>query len=326
MGTVYRRIEAEFGMLAPPLALHSPAPAVLAASWSILREVMVVPGLVPRAEKEAVAAAVSLANNCPYCAEVHGTTLRGLVRGKDPEAIAAGRIEKVTDQRLRALAGWAVASADAPGPAPFAPAQAPELIGTVLTFHYINRMVNVFLQESPLPPVQGLARDMVRRGAARVMRRLASATPLPGLDTDDLLPAAPVPGDLSWAAGRPAVANALARAAGAIDEGGERRLTEEARGLVRAALREPGPHAGSAPWLQERLDTLPARDRPATRLALLAAVASFRVTDAVIAGVRTTGADDAALIEITSWASMTAARHIAAGQELGDHPGGHRAV
>ena len=323
--TVYRRIEAEFGMLAPPLALHAPAPSVLAASWSILREVMVAPGLVTRPEKEAVAAAVSLANNCPYCAEVHGTTLRGLVRGKDPEAIAAGRIEDVADDRLRALAGWAAASAEAPGPAPFPRAQAPELVGTVLTFHYINRMVNVFLQESPLPPVRGFARDLVRRGAARVMRRLASAALLPAHGTDDLLPAAPLPDDLRWAASRPTIADALARAAGAVDEGGERELTPAARELVRAALRDPGRHAGTTPWLRERLGTLPERDRPATHLALLTAVSSFRVTDTVIAGVRATGADDAALIKITSWASLTAARHMAALQDVRDDHGGHSA-
>ncbi|MEO3772730.1 carboxymuconolactone decarboxylase family protein [Micromonospora sp. B9E7] len=321
--TVYRRIEAEFGMLAPPLTLHAPAPPVLAASWSILREVMVAPGLVSRPEKEAVAAAVSLANNCPYCAEVHGTTLRGLVRGKDPEAIAAGRIADVADDRLRALAGWAAASAEAAGPAPFPRAQAPELVGTVLTFHYINRMVNVFLQESPLPPVRGFAREVVRRGAARVMRRLASSTPRSAHDTDDLLPAAELPDDLRWAAGRPTIANALARAARAIDEGGERRLTTAARELVRAALREPGRDPGTAPWLRERLATLPERDRPTARLALLTAVSSYRVTDTVIADVRGTGADDAALIEITSWASMIAARHIAARQDTGDDLSGH---
>lgn len=321
VGTVYRRIEAEFGMLAPPLTLHAPAPLVLAASWSILREVLVAPGLVARSEKEAVAAAVSLANNCPYCAEVHGTTLRGLVRGKDPEAIAAGRIGEVADARLRALARWAAASADAPGPAPFHRAQAPELVGTVLTFQYLNRMVNVFLQESPLPPVRGLAGDVVRRGAARVMRRLASSAPLTGYDTGDLLPAAPLPDDLYWAVGRPAIAGALARAARAVDEVGERRLTTATRELVRATLPETGRDKGTAPWLRERLGTLPDRDRPAARLALLSAVSSFRVTDTVIADVRATGADDAALIGIASWASMTAARHIAALQGTGDDNG-----
>lgn len=326
VATVYRRIEAEFGMLAPPLALHAPAPPVLAASWSILREVLVVPGLVARPEKEAVAAAVSLANNCPYCAEVHGTTLRGLVRGKDPEAIAAGRIEEVADDRLRTLAGWAVASASAPVPAPFPRAQAPELVGTVLTFQYINRMVNVFLEDSPLPPVRGVARDVLRRGAARVMRRLASSAPLTGYDTGDLLPAAPLPDDLHWAAGRPTIAGALARAATAVDEVGERRLTMATRELVRAALPETGRDKGTAPWLRERLGTLPDRDRPAARLALLTAVSSFRVTDTVIADVRATGADDAALIGITAWASMTAARHIAVLLDPGDDDrSGHRA-
>jgi AhpD family alkylhydroperoxidase len=323
--TVYRRIEAEFGMLAPPLALHAPAPSVLAASWSILREVMLVPGLVTRSDKEVVAAAVSLANNCPYCAEVHGTTLRGLVRGKDPEAVAAGRIERVADDRLRALAAWAIVSAEAPSPAPFPRAQAPELVGMVLTFHYLNRMVNVFLRESPLPPLRGFVGDLVRRTAARVMRRMASTAPLAAYHTGDLLPGARLPDDLRWAASRPTIADALARAVRAVDEGGERRLTTQARQLVRAALREPGRDRGTAPWLREQLGALPQRDRPAAGLALLTAVSSFRVTDSVIAGVRATGADDAALIEITSWASMAAARHIAALQNLGDEHGGPRA-
>src|SRR5689334_376789 len=77
---VYRGMEADFGMVAPPLALHAPAPDTLAASWLMLREALLVPGLVDRAARETVAAGVSLANRCPYCVDVHGTTLAGLLR------------------------------------------------------------------------------------------------------------------------------------------------------------------------------------------------------------------------------------------------------
>jgi AhpD family alkylhydroperoxidase len=300
VASVYDRVESEFGMLAPPVVLHSPAPATLAASWMILREVLLAPGLVPRRDKEAVAAAVSRANSCPYCVDVHATTLSGLVRGHDPSA----------DPRLAALDRWA--AGPVPGVFPFPPAEAPELLGTALTFHYINRMVNVFLLESPLPPVRGVARNLVQRGAARVMRRLVMRTTLAARGSTDLLPAAALPADLFWTAGRHAMAEALARATAAIDAAGDRRLPAATRDLVTVALADPGRDPGTVPWLHERLGTLPPPDRPAARLALLTAVSSYRVTDAVVGQVRATGADDATLIEVTSWASMAAARHTVA--------------
>ncbi len=62
---VYRELEQDFGVLAPPIALHAPVPELLAASWMTLRETMLVDGLVPRAAKEAVAAAVSQGQPVP---------------------------------------------------------------------------------------------------------------------------------------------------------------------------------------------------------------------------------------------------------------------
>ncbi|NBE53877.1 alkylhydroperoxidase, partial [Streptomyces sp. YC537] len=43
---VYAQLERDFGVLAPPVALHSPAPPVLAAAWTLLREVLLVEGRV----------------------------------------------------------------------------------------------------------------------------------------------------------------------------------------------------------------------------------------------------------------------------------------
>src|SRR5580704_3508928 len=74
-GRVYDQVEPEFGVLAPSLALLSPSPRVLAASWVMLRETMLVGHTVDRAAKEAVATAVSLGNACPWCVAVHSTML-----------------------------------------------------------------------------------------------------------------------------------------------------------------------------------------------------------------------------------------------------------
>jgi len=57
--------------------------------------------------------------------------------------------------------------------------------------------------------------------------------------------------------------------------------------------------------------------RPAARLALLTAFASYQVRPEDIDQARQHLPDDAALIGLTSWASLTAARH--AGEMLAGH-------
>ncbi|MFC7883267.1 carboxymuconolactone decarboxylase family protein [Streptomyces sp. NPDC057376] len=301
---VYRQVEADFGMLAPPLALHAAAPDVLAACWSILRETLLVPGLAGRADKEAVAAAVSLANRCPYCVDVHGAALAGLLAGPDAARIAAGGTDEVSDPRLRALVHWARAGR---GPEPFPARQRPELAGVALTFHYINRMVNVFLRDSPLPSVPRPAERVLRRTAASVMGRLGRVQVAPGASLGLLPPAAP-PADTGWAAPVPHIAKAVHRGAAAIAAAGERSVPAGVRALVEARLDDPD--SGTPPvdfpgWLEGAVEPLSAQDRPAARLALTTAVASYRVTPGLVAECR---ADDAQLIELTSWAAFSAAR------------------
>ena len=53
---------------------------------------------------------------------------------------------------------------------------------------------------------------------------------------------------------------------------------------------------------------LPEAHRPAGRLALLVAFASYQVDEKVIDGCRQAGADDATLVELCAWAAMAAAR------------------
>jgi AhpD family alkylhydroperoxidase len=313
---VYRQMEADFGMVAPPIALHAPAPEALAASWLILRESLLAGSLVGRGTKEAVAAAVSLANRCPYCAEVHGAALLGLSPGSDAAAVAAGRFDAVRDPELRALATWAWASGGREGtgqPAPFPADQAPEIVGTAVAFHYLNRMVSVFLTESPLPAVPAPALRAARRGAQLVMGRLARRRPAPGTSLA-LLPDAPPAPDQSWAAGEPAVAAAFARAGAAFDAAGHRWVPGGVRALVLATLSSrAGVETGLGPlaWLGEAVAGVPAGERPAARLALLTAFAPYRVTDELIADVRAE-LDDEGLIGLTSWASFAVARAVGA--------------
>jgi AhpD family alkylhydroperoxidase len=310
VGQVYRQVERDFGMLAPPVALHSPAPATLAAAWMMLRETLLVTGTVPRATKEAVAAAVSAANACPYCVEIHGATLTGLGGGPGAAAIAAGRTAEIADPQLRAVAGWAgdpVLRAAAPFPA----AQLPELGGVAVVFHYINRMVSVFLRPSPLPPLPA-----ARRGslwvASRMMGAFARREASPGASLD-LLPPAPMPPDLAWA-GQTRIADAFARAGAAVEEAAVSVVPERIRYLVltRLSAWDGTPPGASAAWTDAVLAGVPEDELAVGRLALLTAQSAYQVGDRVIGGFRERDPRDASLVTAVSWAALTAARCIGA--------------
>lgn len=294
VASVYRQVERDFGMLAPPISLHSPAPTNLAAAWAMLRESLLARGHTSRASREAVAAAVSATNRCPYCVDVHGSTLAGL--------IAAGR--STLDRPFAELTAWAQGE---PGPAPFPAVHAPEYFGVAVTFHYLNRMVNIFLPPSPFPPaVRGVARRAAGQMATRLMASLARRTVLPRQSTG-LLPAAPLPADLGWAQGHGGIAEAFAAAAHAVDRQDIPDAVRAAAGSWLATDVRPG--LSMRGWLDDAVAGVPGSDQPAARLAALTMFASHRVTPQHIAD---TGLDGAGLIRLTSWAAMQSARHIGA--------------
>ncbi|MDN3354744.1 carboxymuconolactone decarboxylase family protein [Actinomadura sp. DC4] len=313
VGRVYAQVEEDFGLLAPPVSLHAPAPALLAASWVMLRETLVAGGHADRTAKEVVAAAVSLGNGCPYCVDVHGSTLYGLTSADDATAVAEGRLDEVGDARLRAIAGWAwAAGRPSTSPAPFPSGQLPEFAGVAVVFHYLNRIVNVFLTASPFPDqVPAGVRPRLRRLAGRMVRPAAQRFCEPGASLD-LLPEAPLPGDLSWAAGTRHVADGLARSAAAIEAAGETAVPGAVRELTLARLAawDGEPPGLSSGWADEAVAGLLEGERAAGRLALLTAMASYQVGGSVVEEFRRDRPDDAALIGLTSWAAMAAAREV----------------
>ncbi|MFJ1755429.1 carboxymuconolactone decarboxylase [Kitasatospora sp. NPDC088134] len=295
---VYRELERDFGVLAPPVALHAPVPELLAASWTPLRETMLVEGRAGRAAKEAVAAAVSAGNTCPFCTTVHGGMLDSLSR----RPVARRRAEPTGPTAAR-LTSW-VAGGGAP---PFGPELLPELAGTALCLHYLNRMVNVFLGPRPLPPgAPARALGPVLRVLVGLMRASAG-TVAPGAP---LLPPAALPPDLDWAAADPRIAGALARSTAAVEQVAAELVPGPVRAAVGAAI---DGWDGADPGLgRARLDAplagLDPGQRPAGELALLTALASYRVDERVLAAARAAGAGDRELLATTAWASQRAAR------------------
>jgi AhpD family alkylhydroperoxidase len=315
---VYGEMERDFGVLAPPIALHSAAPDLLAAVWLTLRETLVADGLALRAVKEAAASAVSLANACPYCVTVHSATVNSLVRGHDAEAIAQDRFDAVTDPGLRAVAVWARETATRDTAEGFVPPfpveQAPELIGVAVVFHYLNRMVNVFLPDAPAPDgVPGFVLPVVARGLGMLTKR-ASRRPTAAGTSADLLPDAALPDDLAWAAGNPAVADAFARASSTVLRARKESVPASVAELLPGLLAgwDGRPKGLSPAWVDAAVAELPAADVPAGRVALLTAFASWQMDQRALDAYRAAEGTDRALIQLAGWASFTAARRIGA--------------
>lgn len=325
---VYRSMEREFGVLVPPVALHSPAPEALAATWLMLRETLLAPGLVDRAVREAVASAVSVANACPYCVSVHSATLHGLVGGRDARTIAAGQVAEVTEPRLREAAVWATATVRRPRAnesphVPFTPEEAPEYAGVAVVFHYLNRMVNTFLEDAPMPPSAPRAGlPVVERVLSAMIRATHRRISDPGA-TLDLLPPAPVPDDLTWAHPNPTITAAFARATATVDRAARHTVPPAVRELLDTEIGAwDGRSRGlSRSWVEPPLTALPPADRPAGRLALLVAFASHQIDAAAVEAYRQSRPADADLILLASWAALSAARRTGTWLAVAPAPG-----
>jgi hypothetical protein len=304
---VYRELERDFGVLAPPIALHASSPDVLAAAWLMLRETLLVPGTATRAHKEAVSTAVSETNDCPFCISMHSSMLIDLV---------GYRNGSIPDPATRAAAEWATANATPDGaaghPVPFPVAQAPEMVGTAVVLQYLNRMVNIFLGELPLPPgAPAASMTVVRRVLVWLIKSAERRGPRAGASFD-LLPEAPLPEDMRWAEGHAAIAGAYARGAATIDEAGRRSVPDGVRALVLEHLArwDGKPMGVSRAWVEDAIAVLPEGEHDAGRLALLTALASYQIDQSVVDRFRAGQPDDRSLIDLTSWSSLAAARRV----------------
>ena len=305
----YDQMRADFFPV-PLLTLHSPSPRILAGVWSVLRESLLA-GEGDRVHREIVAAAVSKVNECPFCTDAHALMLQIAAADTVADHIRAGAYDRIVDADQRALVDWVLAQragSNAAGrSAAFGADEAPALIGTAVAFHYINRMVNVFLGERLLP-VPALARGATERFLVSAGKPFVRQLPAGASLT--LLEASELPNDLNWAQQQPAVAGAFAGLAAAVEVEGSRVLSEPVRRAVRDRVRSwTGETMGlSRAWVERVIADLSAGDRPAARLALLVALASFQIDTDVIQAFRAQHPSDADLIAATAWASFAAAR------------------
>jgi AhpD family alkylhydroperoxidase len=316
VGEVYRQMRREF-QLVPPVTLHAPIPELLAGVWGMLRE-SIVAGPVSRRLREVVCEGVSAINQCSFCVDAHSTLLVGTGDTATAAAIRANRPDLIKDSTTREIARWAFANrqpgADILRRPPFTPEQAPELIASAASFHYIDRMVQVFLPEGParLPATLRWLRGTTIRVAGTVAGKRIMAVDVPSGGAVGSLPEASPSPEFGWTAPRPALAAAFGSLETVIEGLGNDVLAQPVRDLVHERVaawngQEPGI---SRSWVEDAVGTLDTKDQSAGRLALLVAFAPYQIDDAIVANFRRSQPTDTELLAAVSWASFTATRKV----------------
>jgi AhpD family alkylhydroperoxidase len=301
-GAALEQMERDF-VVGPPITVHLPNPDLMAGVWSMARECLAA-GRGRRAMGEVVAAAVSRLNACPYCLDMHSSMLHSFGSRGGTEA--------------HAITNWAAATltpgAQVLARPPFAPDDAPHMIGAALCFHYLNRMVNVFLDPSPFwVSGDGRMKDFVTRLAGNFLRpRLANQIVEPGKFLNDAAETS-LPDEFAWAVSNPQIAGGFLRFISAAEQAGLESVDPHVREWVvehvegwRGEARGPG-----RTWVENAVASLDDRQRPAGRLALVTALTSWQVDERLVADFRSGQSSDRDLINLTSWASYIAVRRIA---------------
>ena len=296
---VYRQLRDEFLGPVPTFQALSVVPDVQAATWALMREALLA-GDAPRVERELVASAVSRANRCRFCVDAHVMLLHALGEHELAELIARG--ETPSQPRLAELVRWAEASRSPAATAWTSPYR-PEVTGTLLAFHFINRMVSALLEPDLLPG--GLQRSSaVRSVGGRLYAKTAREPKEPGRSLALL-------GSLRTAGDGP-VAIAYASLKHAATQGGDL-LSDVARQTVAATVRwEDGRHPDRpADWATDLVRDLPGADRVGTRIALLAAFAPGAISQGDVGLWRLTHPADADLVRLIAYGAITATDHVA---------------
>ena len=144
-----------YGFALAPLEPHSIIPPLYGTLWSLQYEIAAVNWKVDRKCKEVIQAAVSVLNQCDYCADMHTTAAMSLgMSFRSVDALIHGkRVPKDADDiphKLVLMVQWASISnqkghAGLVSP-PFPADEAPEIMAAATLKHYFNRITNTFVK------------------------------------------------------------------------------------------------------------------------------------------------------------------------------------
>lgn len=241
--------------------------------------------------------------------------LIGLKSRKVAKAIETGQLGLVKDTKMRSIAAWALANrtpdADIIKNPPFTFDEAPEIIGTAVYYHYINRMVSVLLDETPLPikasPLKGFMKVIAGFRFSTSLKKDKEAGEslrfIESLKSDR---------ELFWASENKRVAAAFAAHRRITEKLAEKYVPPEVRTLTLRTIEEwKGEDTGiSQSWVERYISNLPEITRPAARLSLLVALSPYQVDGQIINSYKEFNPEDEALLTTISWASFATATKI----------------
>lgn len=311
---IYNQIKRDFGRIVEPFSLHSPFPNLLAGVWMASRESELV-GIVPRSYKEAIAATVSSLNRCPYCVDAHTIMLYSTGEKNTANAISKSKFDQISNGEIKELVKWTLTTLS-PGSTlihkpPFSKESAPEIMGTVVFYHYINRIVNVLLSETPLPSNRSWLTGILKIFASRLFSRAVNRPKSPG-DSLKFLPRADLPLEFSWSKGNSNVKEAFASFAAVVEEIGNDTIQPEVRLCVKEYIDSwRGENPGiSKNWVEVPTKKLNGGKRISARLALLTALVPYQVDENLVLTFKNYFPGDKKLLGLLSWASFAAAKKI----------------
>src|SRR5499425_596531 len=231
---VYDMIEEDF-FINGSLISRSKVPALMAGIWTAGRESILVDDHMDRTTKEAMNAALSQVNDCPYCGDMLISLVHAGGKHDAASCIFAENEAHITNSTLRRRLTW-VKSIATPGtkmdtPVPFTAEELPEAIAALMAMSDINRFSHVVMDGSPVSAPLGF--QGLKAAALRLFGGELRATHVERLTPGralSLLPPASLPADMRWATPNPRIADTLARWSAVVER--------EASVVVSSAVRE----------------------------------------------------------------------------------------
>jgi len=312
---VYSQLKRDFGKIVEPIALHSITPELLASNFSVFRETYIIEDKVERDVKEAVAVSVSKINKCPWCIDAHSIMLHGLKNTKVAKAIQTGDLDIIDNSKTKSIIEWASSSRSPDsmiikGP-PFTKDEAPEIIGTAVYYHYINRMVTVLLNESPLPVNISILKGFMKTVAGWSFSTALRKTKIAG-ESLKLIADTDFDAEFSWAITNSRIAKSFTAFKNIVEKLAEEYVPKEVITILEDTLEE---WQGEDPslsrnWTEKYVADIDEHLKPVVRLSLLTAFSPYQIDGEIIGSYRELNSNDEALLGTLSWASFLAARRI----------------
>ena len=284
-------------IIVPPNSLSTPSERVHPLRWAGIREFLAVENHIPRVTKEAIAATISELNNCPYCEEAHET------------AIAALGDKAVIDEKIKAIIVWSQNTrnpdAEIIKNPPFKITEAPEIIGTALLFHSINRLVSIFVSESLLPGI--LSNKYIKKTAlkfaAKTIVKSFVEKELEAGDSLQFIEHRTVLKHLQWAKSLPAYGQIFTAIDSVLKDIEKDIIPPTSARILKEAIDvwqgEDMPLGRS--WLVDRTKDVSENEKPVTALILLAAFAPYTITENDIQSFKKSNPSDKDLLETCYW-------------------------